>query len=110
MATHTDQVDYDPAPAQPASWPDLVSKTVDDLSKIARTEVTLLERTLQRAVEAQTEKIAGILFLLIACAYGSLFLLGGVVLLIHLWLAWWLSFLISGFAIMCVGVALQLRM
>lgn len=70
----------------------------------------LLEVTLKRLIEAQTDKIVGMLALLVAVIYGSLFLLGGVVLLIHLWLAWWLSFLITGSAIVSAGVFFQIRM
>jgi hypothetical protein len=48
----------------------------------------LLEVMLKRVIEAQTDKIVGMLFLLVALSYGSLFLFGGIVLLIHLWLEW----------------------
>jgi hypothetical protein len=82
----------------------------DDLSRIARTEMELLEVTLKRLIEVQTDKIVGMLFLLVALSYGSLFLLGGIVLLIHLWLAWWLAFLITGVAIVTVGIFFQMRM
>jgi hypothetical protein len=92
------------------NWPELLAKTVDDLSGIARTEIELLEVTLKRLIEAQTDKIAGMVFLLVALTYGSLFLLGGIVLLIHLWLAWWLAFLITGVAIAAAGVLFQKQM
>ena len=59
-------------------WPQLLSKTVDDLSRVARTEIQLLEATLKRLIEAQTDKITGMLVLVVALTYGSLFLLGGV--------------------------------
>ena len=49
------------------NWPELVSKTVGDLYQTAKTEVELLRLSLRRLIEAQTEKIAGILFLLVAC-------------------------------------------
>jgi uncharacterized membrane protein len=108
--TNRADVDYGVIPAENPNWPELLSKTVDDLSKIARTEIELLEATLKRLIEVQTDKIVGMLFLLIALIYGSLFLLGGIVLLIHLWLDWWLAFLITGFVIVCAGVFFQLRM
>ena len=92
------------------NWPEVLSKTVDDLSRIARTEMELLVAKLGLLLEAQTDKIAGMLFLIVALSYGSLFLLGGIVLLIHLWLAWWLSFLITGAAIVIAGVFFQMTM
>jgi hypothetical protein len=53
------------AEAETSDWPRLLSKTVDDLSRIARTEMELLEVTLRRLTEAQTEKIIGLLFLMV---------------------------------------------
>lgn len=92
------------------NWSEVLSKTIDDLSRIARTEMELLVAKLGLLLEAQTDKIAGMLFLIVALSYGSLFLLGGIVLLIHLWLAWWLSFLITGAAIVMAGVVFQMTM
>ena len=109
MANRAD-VDYRVVPAENPNWPELLSKTVEDLSKIARTEVELLEATFKRLIEAQTSKIVGMLFLLVSLVYGSLFLLGGIVLLIHTWLDWWLAFLITGSMIVGAGVFFQFRM
>jgi hypothetical protein len=94
------------------NWPQLLSKTIDDLSRIAGTEMELLVAKLGLLLEAQTDKItgAGVLLLIVALSYGSLFLLGGIVLLVHLWLAWWLSFLITGAAIVMAGVFFQMTM
>ena len=92
------------------NWPEVLSKTIDDLSRIARTEMELLGAKLGLLVEAQTDKMAGMLFLIVALSYGSLFLLGGIILLIHLLLAWWLSFLITGAAIVIAGIFFQMTM
>ena len=67
------------------------------------------ERRSSGWIEVQTDKIVGMLFLLVALSYGSLFLLGGFVVLIHHWLAWWLAFLITGVAIVAVGIFFQMR-
>jgi hypothetical protein len=93
-----------------ANWPELLSKTIEDLSRIVRTEMELVVAKLGLLLEAQTDKIAGMVFLVVALSYGSLFLLGGIVLLIHLWLAWWLSFLITGAAIVLAGVSFKMMM
>ena len=89
------------------NWPELLSKTVDDLSRIGRTEIELLETRLKHVIEAQTDNIAGMLVLVVTLSYGSLLLLGGFVLLLHLWLAWWLSFLIVGIVIAAAGIFFQ---
>jgi hypothetical protein len=110
MAQHINNDTYQIATVENPKWPELLSKTVDDLSRVARTEIELLEATLKRLIQAQTDKIAGMLVLVVALTYGSLFLLGRVVLMIHLWLAWWLSFLITGIVICSAGVVFQTRM
>jgi hypothetical protein len=97
-------------PRENYNWPDLLSKTVEDLSQIARTEVQLLEATVKQLIEAQTDKLIGVVFLLVALAYGSLFLSAGIVLLVHLWLAWWLAFVITGAAIVVAGFFFQITM
>ena len=97
-------------PPETPNWSELLSRTVDDLSRIARTEMELLAAVTKRLLEAQTEKLAGAMVLLIAISHGSLFVLGGVVLLLHLWLSWWLSFLITGFAVIAAGVVIWMTM
>jgi hypothetical protein len=92
------------------NWPELLSKTIDDLSRIARTEMELLVAKLGLLLEAQTDKITGVLILVGALLYGSVFVLGGIVLLLHLWIAWWLSFLITGTAVVIAGVLFQMTM
>jgi len=92
------------------NWPELLSKTIDDLSRIARTEMELLVAKLGLLLEAQTDKITGVPILVGALLYGSLFALGGIVLLLHLWIPWWLSFLITGTAVVIAGVLFQMTM
>jgi hypothetical protein len=110
MAEISSSPDNHPIPAAEPNWPDLLSRTVNDVDRIAKTEIGLLEASLKRLIEAQTEKLVGMLFLLVTLVYGSLFLLGGIVLVIHLWLAWWLSFLITGAFVIASGVAFQMAM
>ncbi len=110
MALNTERTEPDIVSQSNPNWPELVSKTVDDLANIGRTEIELLETRLRRLIEAQIDNVAGILVLVVALSYGSLFLLGGLVLLIHLWLAWWLSFLITGIAIAAAGILFQMLM
>ena len=109
MATRTTNANY-ASHAETPNWPELLSKTVDDLSIVARTEIQLLEATFKRLIQAQTDNIVGMLVLVVALSYASLFLVGGIVLLIHLWLAWWLACLITGIAITSAGVIFQMGM
>jgi Putative Actinobacterial Holin-X, holin superfamily III len=108
MAINKDNTNHQLTSAEHPNGPELVSKTVDDVSRIIRTEIELLEIKLKRVLEAHIDKIAGVLILLGALIFGSLFLLSGVVLLLHLWLAWWLSMLITGGLIVGAGILAQM--
>ena len=109
MATPTNDANH-MRPVEGPNWPELLSKTVGDISAIARTEIQLLEAAFKRLIEAQIDNIIGMVVLVVALSYGSLFLVGGIVLLIHLWLAWWLAFLITAIAITLAGVIFQMGM
>ena len=110
MATNTDRVNHEFVPPDQLNWPELMSKTVGDLSHIAKTEIELLEASLRRLIESQTNNVIGILSLLIALLYGSLLLLGSVVVLLHVWLTWWLALLITGSATVSAGLLIKLVM
>jgi cation transport ATPase len=90
-----------------STWPKLLAETVDEVARIVRTEIRLAEASLKRIIESQTERVMGALFLLVALVYGSMFVLGGVVLLIHQWLAWWMAFGITGIVIIVAGFTFQ---
>jgi hypothetical protein len=53
--------------------------------------------------ENQTERVLGSVFLLVELVYGSIFVLGSVVLLIHQWLVWWMAFGITAIVIILAG-------
>jgi hypothetical protein len=90
-----------------STWPKLLAETVDEVARIVRTEIRLAEASLRRMFENQTERVMGALFLLVALVYGSMFVLGGVVLLIHQWLPWWMAFGITGIVIIVAGFTFQ---
>src|ERR1700730_4811907 len=91
--------------AMTADWPELLSKTISDLSEFVRTELELREAGLKRIIEAQIDRAVGMAAVVIVLMYGLLLLLGGVVLLIHLWFDWWLAFSITGTATVASGLA-----
>jgi hypothetical protein len=105
-----ENVNHELVSVKDPNWPKLLSDTVDDLSRILRIDIELLELKFKRRLEAQIEKVVGVLILLVALIYGSLFLLGGAILLLHWWLAWWLSMLITGSVIVIMGIVVQMRL
>jgi Putative Actinobacterial Holin-X, holin superfamily III len=110
ITTRTENANYQITSAEQTNWPALFSKTVNDLADIGRTEIELLEATLKRLIEAQADKIVGMIVMAVFLIYGSLFVLAGIVLLIHLWLAWWIAFLITGGAVSAAGVLFLMTM
>jgi len=104
MAMNNDVTELRTIPPENPNWSELISKTTNDLAHIVRTEIGLLEVALTRVLGAQAEKLAGILILVTALAYGSFFLFGGIVLLIHVWLVWWAAFIITGGFVMALGM------
>jgi hypothetical protein len=110
MAIRTENANYQVSTAEQTNWPALFSKTVNDLADIGRIEIELLEATLKRLIEVQTDKIIGMVVMAALVIYGSLFLLGGIVMLIHVWLAWWVAFLITGGAVSAAGVLFMMTM
>jgi hypothetical protein len=51
---------------------------------------------LKHWIQSQTDRVIGKAYLLAVLTYGSLFLLGGSVLLLHRWVGWWVALLITG--------------
>jgi ABC-type siderophore export system fused ATPase/permease subunit len=90
-----------------STWPQLLAETVDEVGRIARTEIRLAEASLRGMLEKQMERVLAAVFLLVALAYGSMLIVGGVVLLIHQWLAWWTAFSITGMVIIVAGFGFQ---
>ena len=58
---HNNNATYQITTVENPNWPELLSKTVDDLSRIVRTEIELLDVTLKRLIEVQIDKITGML-------------------------------------------------
>jgi Putative Actinobacterial Holin-X, holin superfamily III len=90
-----------------STWPQLLGETAEEVARIVRTEIGLAEASLRRLFENQTERVLGLIFLLVALVYGSIFVLGSFVLLIHQWLNWWVAFGITGIVIILAGIGLQ---
>jgi Putative Actinobacterial Holin-X, holin superfamily III len=90
-----------------STWSQLLAETVDEVARIVRTEIRLAEASLSRLLKRQTERVFGAVLLLVALVYGSMFVLGSVVLLIHQWLAWWMAFGIAGIVIIAAGFGSQ---
>ncbi|MGH7915751.1 MAG: phage holin family protein [Candidatus Binataceae bacterium] len=96
--------------ARQTDFAELASRIVDDLAKILRSEIRLFDASLRKTLESQTDRVLGALFLLVTLIYGSLCLVGGVILLLHIWLEWWLALGITGLAIIIAGGIFKMAM
>lgn len=109
MSNHN-QEDFSsaPSPTELRDWPELLAKTVDDAAKLLGAELHLFEANVRAMIEAQTQRLIGMLLAVSALAYGLLFVLGAVATLLHMALPWWLALGITGLAVIAIGVIAQL--
>ncbi len=107
MADRTEENGSHPVVVTESTWPQLLAETVDEVARIARTEIRLAEASLSRVVENQTERVLSAVLLLVVLVYGATFVLGSVVLLIHQWLAWWMALGIIRIVIIAAGFGFQ---
>jgi hypothetical protein len=95
---------------QAQSWPALAAQLILDFTKVLEAEARLMRASLEPSLTAVLEH--WLLHLVIAsiAMVGCILLIGAVVLLLHGWLAWWLSLAITGtLAIMLALCALLIR-
>jgi hypothetical protein len=107
MADRMEANGASPVVVTDSTWSQLFAETMDEVARIVRTEIRLAEASLSRMVENQTDRLLGAVLLLAALICGAMFVLGSVVLLIHQWLAWWLSLGITGIVIIAAGFGSQ---
>ncbi len=92
------------SPAEIHDWPELLAKTVDDAAKLIGAELHLFEANLKAMMEAQAQRVIGKLIVVAALAYGLLFVLGAIAVLLHHALPWWLALGVTGLIVIVIGV------
>lgn len=95
-------------PPLESNWWELLSKTANDLAQFARAQIELQDAILKHIVEAQIGRTVGVVAEVVMWIYGLLLLLGGIVLLAHLWLEWWLALFVASAIAFAGGVVLRL--
>jgi Putative Actinobacterial Holin-X, holin superfamily III len=87
-------------------WSTLLGRMLDDLSRIIRLELQLLEARLAPSLTGMADRVIAALVIIFAGIIGGSCLLAALILLLHEWLKWWQSFAIGGVvAIACGFVA-----
>jgi VIT1/CCC1 family predicted Fe2+/Mn2+ transporter len=85
-----------PAPEPPPSWPDLFGRLIMDFTKVLEAEARLVRASIEPTLSSVLEKWLTQLVIAALVLLGCLLLVVAAILLVHLWLALWLSFAVVG--------------
>ena len=85
-------------------WATLTERALDDVSRIVRSEIHMLQTGIETAVEVRIDSVVTRSMTIAAVLCGSFCILCAVILLLHQWLPWWQSFGIAGFCLLATGV------
>ena len=95
------------APETFQDWPTLVSRAVDDVSRILQSEAHMLQTSMGAALETQLANAIATLTVIAVMICGAVCIVCAAILLLHKWLALWQAFGIAGGAILLIGIAIR---
>jgi putative superfamily III holin-X len=90
----------------PENWPTLLSRAVDDVSRVLHAEMRLLEAHLAVSAEALVANASVALIVLATFIIAEICIVTAVIVLLHEWLSWWLSLGLAGTTIFAAGLLL----
>jgi hypothetical protein len=85
-------------------WPNLISRAVDDLSRIFRSETEILQTRIGDSIKAGLDRSVEVVALFALLLWSIGYLLLGVILFLHLWLPLWFAFGIVGLCSMSIAI------
>jgi hypothetical protein len=95
--------------AAPPEWPVLVSKAVDDISRILRAEIRLAQLSVKDVVEREIDRAMKAIIALVMIICGTICAIAAAILLLQVVLdSWWLAFAIVAALGLGSGVTLWL--
>jgi hypothetical protein len=74
-----------------AEWSTLLGRMLEDLSRIIRLELQLLEARIAPSLTGMADRAIAALVILFASVIGGSCLLAAFILLLHEWMKWWQS-------------------
>jgi CHASE2 domain-containing sensor protein len=86
-----------------ADWPTLIERAMDDVSRIVRSEVHILQAGIGATLEAQVSNAVAHLTIADLIISGAICILCAFILLLHQWLPWWQAFGIAGVVTLVVA-------
>jgi hypothetical protein len=97
--------------ADSPTWTTLLSRAVDDVSRILQAEIRLLEAHLSAFGEIAIKDALATLIVLSIFVVGGTCLVGAAIVLLHRWLQeWWSAFALAGGALLAVGIGFWLML
>ncbi len=87
-------------------WPTLVSRAVDDVTRILQSEAHMLETSIGATLETRLANAIATLTVIAVMICGGVCMLCAAILLLHQWLPLWQSFGLAGAAILLIGIAM----
>ena len=84
-------------------WSTLLGRMLEDLSRIIRLELQLLEARLVPSLTGMADRAIAALAILFAGVIGGSCLLAALILLLHEWIKWWQAFAIGGVVAIACG-------
>ena len=90
-------------PGTATEWSTLLGRMLEDLSRIIRLELQLLEARLAPALTGMADRVIAALVILFAGVIGGSCLLAALILLLHEWMKWWQAFAIGGVVAIACG-------
>ncbi len=88
-------------------WPTLVSRAVDDVTRILQSEAHMLQTSVAAALEVQLANAIATLTVTAVMICGVVCIVCAAILLLHEWLPLWQAFAIAGAAILLIGIAIR---
>ena len=95
------------APETLQDWPTLVSRAVDDVSRILQSETHMLQTSMGAALERQLANAIATLTLIAVMICGGVCIVCAAILLLPEWIPLWQAFAIAGVAILVIGIAIH---
>jgi hypothetical protein len=93
------------APEALQDWPTLVSRAVDDVTRILQSEARMLETSIGATLETRLSSAIATLTVIAVMISGGVCILCAAILLLHQWLPLWQAFGLAGGCILLVGIA-----
>ncbi len=98
------------SPATLQDWPVLLSRAVDDVTRILQSEAHMLQTSMGAALETRLANAVATLTIVAVIVCGGVCVLCAGILLLHEWLPLWQSFGIAGSAILLIGIVSYVTM